>query len=349
VSATELARKTARGELVWVSEALACFRWSNFVRATAGTVKPILSLNLDESSIKLCPVATRGYVIFDLRGRRTILRLGPRPSLNLRRSAVSLVSFLCDDPVVQPCLPHVFVSNTHVLSKADVAATNEACPRNVFCIRRKSSWVNTPLLLEILRLLVDCLGEVLRTHTVVLYMDACRTHLHRSVASVCAEVGIFVVFIPASTTAWLQPLDVCVFGRYKLWVARELERRRLATATGRLSRAEVMNVYTRGIPAIMESQSWVRAFQVTGLSGQEHLSMELMKRLQWDAAEGVPSNLPSLSDLRSIYPRGSTIPLEEIFALALQREELSLDRGRVLRLPQRARLPSRPPGETSRV
>jgi hypothetical protein len=312
------------------------------VQASSGGSKPVLLLNLDETSVKLCPVARKGYVIFDLRGRRTILRLGPRPSLSLKHSAVSLVTFVCDDSAVQPRLPHVFVSNQHVLSLSDVAALNEGCPRNVFFTRRKSSWVNAQVLLEIIGLLVACLGDVLRTHTVVLYMDACRTHLHASVARACAEAGVYVVYIPASTTAWLQPLDVCVFSRYKLWVVRELERQRLATATGSLTRAEVIGVYSRGIPAVMESQCWSRAFAVTGLSGQEGLSSELQKRLQWVSSEPVPPTLPSLADLRSIYPRGAHVPLEEIFALAVRREMPRSGPGAMLRLGRRARLPAGP-------
>ena len=302
---------------------------------SAGTSKPVLLLNLDETSIKFAPAERRGYVVFDLRGRRTILRQGPRPSLGEKRSAISLVSVLCNVPEIQPQLPHVFISNEHLLSEAEVADMNAVCPRNVFVIRRRSSWVNSAMMCEIIELIVACLGGVLESHSVVLSMDTYRAHLHSSVLSACAEAGVFVMFIPASTTGWLQPLDVCVFAKYKLWVVRELERRRLAAASGKLSRVEVLDVYCRGIPAIMHAQSWARAFELTGLSGQTCLSGELQKRLRWDASVEVPSTLPSLAALQSVYPRRSHIPLEELFALPLRREAAA----RALRLPRRARLP----------
>ena len=297
-------------------------------------------INLDETSIKLCPVTTRGYVIFDLRGRRTILRKGPRPSLSMRRSAGSLVALVCDDELIQPLLPQVFISNKHVLSAADVAEMNSTWPSNVLVTQRKSSWVNASLLCEIIGLLAVSLGEVIRSCIVVLCMDTFKAHLHTSVLAACTEAGIFIMYVPALTTGWLQPLDVCVFSRYKLWVVRELERLRLATPTGSLPRAAVLAAYCRGIRSVLEAQSWAHAFAFTGLSGQGSLSAELRKRLQWNAAEHVPSTLPPLSDLQSVYPRNSHIPVEELFALSLRREARRLlDPARMLRLRRRARLP----------
>lgn len=273
-------------------------------------------------------------MIFGRQGRKAVLRKGPGPPLSLRRSSVSLVALLCDDPAVQPLLPQVFVANEHILPKADVAHLNAECPPNVFFVRRKSSWVNAAFLVEIVELLAKSLRGVLETHRVVLHMDAYRAHLHTSVIRACTKAGFFVMFIPASTTALLQPLDVCVFSRYKRWVGRELEQRRLAVPSGSLTRSEVMDVYIRGIGAVMEAQSWGRAFEATGLRGQGGLSRELMSRLQWAVPQAVPSTLPTLSDFRAIFPRGAHIPLGELFELLL-RPTLPAP----LVLPRRARLP----------
>lgn len=223
----------------------------------------------------------------------------------------------------------------------DAVALNASCPRNVFVARQKSSWVNVGVLLDILRLLFAALGDVVRTHSVVLHMDACRTHLHPSIAKACTAAGVFLMYIPASTTGWLQPLDVSVFAPYKLWVAREIERRRLATAAGTLSRAEVLEVYCRGIPAVMEARCWSSSFAVTGLSGQDRLSGQLMRRLQLAAPEHISSTVPSLADLQCIYPRGANVPVEELFELVLKRQALHPNPHAAIRLPRRARLPPR--------
>lgn len=193
---------------------------------------------------------------------------------------MTLVAFLCDDVAVQPLLPQVFVSNQHVLSAVDVAQLNSACPSNVFFVRRKSSWVNVAVLLEILELFSALLQHTLRTHRVILHMDASRVHLHASVARARSRAGLFLMYIPASTTAWLQPLDVSVFSQYKAWVRAELERKRLVAPAGVLSRSDIMSAYSDGIRAILEAKGWANAFEVTGLRGQSNLSTDLMSRLR---------------------------------------------------------------------
>jgi hypothetical protein len=316
-------------------QAESCFRWSNFLRARLGAAgKPVLLVNLDETSIPLWVKPKKGYVIFGRPGCRAVLRRGPGPSLSLRRSSASLVAFLCDDPAIQTILPQVFVSNERLLTEADVRQLNGTCSRNVFFIRRKSSWVNAKLLVEIVHLLAQCLRGVLATHRVVLHMDAFRAHLHTSVLRACARAGLFLMFIPASMTGWLQPLDVCVFSSYKRWVGSEVEKKRLASPAGSISRAEVMDAYSRGIGAVMEAQSWQHAFEATGLRGQDRLSSELVLRLQWAVPHVVPSTFPSLGDLQAVYPAGSHIPVEELFELLVRCE-----RPAQLVLPRRARLP----------
>ena len=333
----------ARRHQVGSLQAWACFKWGNFLGSFAGAERPILRLNMDETSVKLASTMKKGYVMIGGRPRRIALRGGPRPSLSLRRSALSLVAFACDDPSVQPSLPHVFVTNEHVLSKGDVEGLRMSCPGNVFVLRRRSSWVNTSLLVEIIELLAEMIRPLLASRTVVLSMDACRTHLNPQVAKACAKAGIFIMFIPALATSCLQPLDVCVFGEYKRVVAEEVERRRLAVATGTLPRSAVVDAYAKCIPAVLESKSWAHAFELTGLRGQASLSSDLKRRLQWGDAELVPSELPSLADLQAIYPRRANVPIEDIFGLVLARE---LERSRppvTLRLPPQARLPAGPP------
>lgn len=298
--------------------------------------RPVLLLNLDETSIPLWSKPRKGYLMFgNHRGRKAVLRQGPGPSLSLRRSYVSLVALLCDDPAVQPLLPQVFVTNEHVLSKADVESLNADCRPNVFFARRRSSWANAELIVEIVKLLAVSIPEVLRTHRVVLHMDTARSHLHTSVVKACTKEGIFLMYVPASTTAWLQPLDAYVFSSYKRWVGRELEKLRLAGPTGSLPRSVVMGVYSRGLAAVLEAKSWRHAFEATGLRGQCGLSKDLMARLRWAVPPPLSSALPSLGDLQVVYPRGACIPLEDLFELPLR-----CTRPVKLVLPQRARLPA---------
>ena len=49
----------------------------------------------------------------------------------------------------------------------------------------------------------------------VLVMDACRLHLHRSLAEACLREGVWLVIVPARLTWLLQPLDTHAFQPYK--------------------------------------------------------------------------------------------------------------------------------------
>jgi hypothetical protein len=244
-----------------------------------------------------------------------------------------LVAFACDDAEVQPLLPQVFIGNEHVLAASDVVELNAKAPRNVFFVRRQSSWVNEQALVEIICLLTTCLKEVMKTRRVILYMDTYKAHLGVRVIKECTKAGVFLAYIPAGTTALLQPLDACVFSLYKRWVRHELEQKRLGAPSAALSRLDILDAYCRGIPAVLEARAWQGAFVSTGLRGQDGLSQDLTLRLQ-GAWRPIPRSLPSLEDLQAVYPRGMHIPVAELFELALR-----VSQPAQLVLPLRARLP----------
>lgn len=270
--------------------------------------------------------------------RLALLRQGDGSSLRDRRSAVSLVSLVTDNEAVQRLLPHIFVSNEHVLSVGDVEHLNTTSPDNIFFIRRQSSWVNSELMVDVVKLLVERLGEFMVSHRVVLCMDTFRAHSHVDVLRTCSLLGIFLFFIPACMTAWLQPLDIHVFKRYKDWVVRELEQKRLAAAPGAaLSSAEVVQIYAAGIPAVIEDTCWARAFDLAGLRGQSQLSQKMLRRLGCDGPISALPAFPSAADMLAVFPRRTQVAVDDLFELPL-RLTRPPPPPPVLMLPKRARL-----------
>lgn len=317
----------------------ATWNWSNFLQKSPLDAKPVLCVNMDETSIRLFPEARKGWVIADSSSeRRSLLRRGPGLSLNERRACVTLVSFLADSEEAQASLPQVFVINEHTLTAGEVDELNVEAADNVFFIRRPSAWVNSKLLVQILDVLADRLKEVSSSYRIVLCMDTYRAHLHVSICQACSRHGFFLMYIPASMTAWLQPLDLVVFKRYKDWVASRLEQERLTAPSGSLSRVAVLLVYEQGIHAVIEGQLWRRAFDLAGLGDQSSVSQELLKRLGLAGAPAVSADLPTAADLLAVYPRRANIPVDELFDLVLRR---SMPSSRPVVLPSRARLTSK--------
>jgi hypothetical protein len=250
---------------------------------------------------------------------------------------------LSDSPEVQKVLPQIFVSNEHVLSKKDVEELNASTARNVLFIRRKSSWVNSVLLIELLGCLARYLGGYMSSHRVVLCMDTFRAHLQVDVVKKCSQLGFLLFYVRASMTAWLQPLDIAVFKAYKDWVASELERQRgRLAAGGSLSQVATFLVYAEGIRTVLEGKSWTRAFELAGLRGQDRASAELLGRLGCALPVSAEAELPSAEDLAAVYPRRANVPVDELFDLPLR---LSTSQPKVLVLPKRARLTTKSAGK----
>ena len=295
----------------------------------------MLRINLDETSLKLHVPPREGYVVERCpKRRRRLLRGGQGAELKSRRAAVTLIAFACDDETVQKLLPQIFLVNEHVVTKADVAEFRSRCRDRVLISRRKSSWVNAATMVEVVKVLATCL-EGLHGHHVVLHMDVCPSRTHASVLQACSDANFFVHFIPAGTTSALQPLDVAVFSRFKLWVSREVERRRLELPSGLMTRADTLDIWRRGVDQVIRSQGWRQAFEQCGLVGQGNLSASFAVRLDFGSWPPIGNGMPSLADLQVVFPANRCIQLELLFQSALTKEK----RASVIRLPRRARLP----------
>lgn len=295
-----------------------------------------LHVNLDETSLKLHVPPRPGYVAEPCpKRRRSLLRGRGGPDLQTKRAAVTLVAFACDDEQVQKKLPQVFVVNEHVVTKGEVEDFRARCTANVLVTRRKSSWVNASLMVEIVKVLAMCLESELKARHVVLHMDVLAAHFHESVLKACSDAGLHVHFIPASATSSSQPLDTSIFAKFKRWVSQAVERERLASLDGQLSRAGTLDVWRRGVDQVVRSQGWRSAFEQCGLAGQLRLSASLASRVGFTSPLPVGSDMPSLADLQAVFPAGKHIPVVSLFQAAVNKEIAS----HALRLSTRARLP----------
>lgn len=294
-------------------------------------------MNLDETSLKLFVPPRAGFLAEPSRKRRRSLLQGRgAPDLGTKRAAATLVAFACDDAHVQSKLPQVFVLNERILSNAEVAVLRSKCAGAVLVTRRRSSWVNASLMVELVNVLAACLKDELKSRHVVLHLDVLSVHFHGSVLKACAAAGFHVHYIPAHTTSMLQPLDTAVFGLFKRWVSDEIERCRLASVDGQLSRAETLNVWRRGVDGVIRSQNWRQAFEQCGLVGEQlRLSSSLASRVGFDSLPAVGRDFPSFSDLQAVFPTNRHIPVDLLFETAVHNERAA----HALRLRPQARLP----------
>lgn len=324
------------------AQAFGCWTWSNFLQTVGDQGKPLALLNMDETSLKLSPETKEGWVVADRPDRESLVWQTNGASLGERRAAVSLVAFLCDKVEIQRVLPQIFLCNEHVLSQREVDELNASTNDNVFFVRRKSGWVNKNIMIKMLEVLSASLSTCAEPHRFVFCMDTHSAHLNIEVVRACSRLGLLLFFVPASMTGLMQPLDARAFKPYKEWVYDELERRKAAGRSATLPAVEIMRVCAAGIEAILEKESWQKAFEQTGLKGQSRVSRQFLQRLGLDLPPAIPPCIPSAADLMAVYPRGRRIPVDDLFSLVLLQSELL---PRPICLQKRARLTSkgRPP------
>ena len=139
-----------------MEQALATWKWSNFLARRAAPSKRVVHINMDETSVKLWIDTGPGLLkVADDEVRREVLTGEQKAELNKRRSCMSLMAFVADDPAVQQALPQLLFVNERTLTAAQHAELEQRWLDNptFFISRRPSAWVTIEVLKEVMRLL----------------------------------------------------------------------------------------------------------------------------------------------------------------------------------------------------
>ena len=154
-------------------QAVATWQWANYLHAHVPSGKRALLVNFDETAVCAFQGDGKGNVFL---GRGAIQRV----SCGKRRTYLSYVAFICDDPLLQPCLPQVVVANERTLTARDILLLHESCPLNVRVLRQKSAWVDKELCNKMVRWLADALAPYTSEVQPIVLFDACRSHVART-------------------------------------------------------------------------------------------------------------------------------------------------------------------------
>ena len=246
--------------------------------------------------------------------------MGRRASLAARRSAVTHVAAICNRTVFQRLLPQVVLVGERQVTAAGLAALRLASPDCAHIWRCRTGWMTAAIMVVYVRLLGRCLRDFRDTHRFILYFDALRAHLHPTVLRAAANAGLWVCVIPGKLTWALQPCDTHLFASYKRLLGEEVQRRSGLTAAGDVSWEIVLGAVWHVVTTLMHAKDWSHSFSAVGIANEQQLvSARTRRKLRLGpAGVAVGRNLPTLSDLTHIFPKGAIIPLEEVF-LAVER------------------------------
>ena len=302
----------------WFSQMLASWKWANFVEDQRRDTQRTVYLNMDETMIRLWQGGRRALVkVEPFADRRLFMDREERGSLAERRQCCSMIAFISDCPRAQELLPVFLLLNEHHITKtaAQPIVDEFAGDRNVVLWRRHTSWNNVELMVWILKDLRQRLRPLEPHAQLVLLLDCAPCHAHPRVAHAAARNKIILVFLAASMTASLQPLDFAVFSPLKKYIADAFERV-VMEAEGGLDAPQFVSMILHTAHAYLFGQGWEWAFRKCGFgAAQSGLATRLRSRFPGVVPPGGAScDLPTLQELQRIWPKRTEIPIGWLFS-----------------------------------
>ena len=258
--------------------------WTHWLVDSLGGLDKVVILNLDETGVPMFMGDLRGNIIFEPRvGRGHVLPTQNVPR-NPTRAAVTHVGLICNRPDVQPYLPQLLLGDSSTLTVQAQREVQAAAPPNVTVWRLKSRWVDVAVMKTLLR----AIGANLRANSPglrpILIWDCCPAHLKDEVLQAARSCGIYIVLVPAKLTWLVQPLDACVFQRYKAVLRESYARIRQGTQHGIVTPAVWWRCLVEHVHVFMQSRDWSRAFEATGWIGHGVRASTFLK----NSCSGIP-------------------------------------------------------------
>ena len=286
-------------------QAMAAWRWYNYVSGQVPPGKQVLRLNLDETSVCLFQGGGRGNVFVS--SKRRLTQHAPR---SVRRCCLTHVGVICDQTDIQPLLPQVIIGNEATFQARAVAALRRACPPNVTLLRQKSAWNNNAVCAWIVRRIGRALAPYSGRYQPVLLMDACKCHLPRNVLLACHQVGIWVVIVPALLTWLIQPLDTHGFQRYKAHLQEKYQEARIRGGGGVLSIADFLPCVYSAVRNVLQGTRWSAAFTDDGFGDHPAgISSRVLVKFNDADRPSAPLSRPTDEELALCFPRRARVPV----------------------------------------
>ena len=290
-------------------QAFAAWQWYNYCASQVPVGKTILRINMDEMAVCVFQGGRRGNVFISRAAERI-----QHATLNMRRTYMSFVAFICDDPSVQPFLPQFVIANKHTLTEDELAAVQASCPRNVFVLRMKTAWVTNAVCEMMMRRLRVALAPFMRERQPILTMDTASPHISSQVLWVCGGLGLWVVIVPALLTWLLQPLDTDAFSLFKTRLQAEYLEAHIRAAGGVVGVRELIASICVAVRYVLQGRRWADVFERDGFgSSQGSLGQRVVSALQLDGPLAIPSHRPSLAQLKVCFPSNRIIPAASIW------------------------------------
>ena len=245
-------------------QVLAFLQWTHWLFRTVHTQRRPIVLNVDETSIARAAVGKRGYVL--KRGSEPGAVGHERFSTKEARGNCTMVGVVAEDPVLQPHCKQILLTRDASLDAATKLCLRELRPPLEW-MQGTCGWTNTDNFCKILTSIRRPFLANFPGRPIVVYLDSAAQHASSRVLAHANRIRMQLVFVPASLTWLLQPLDTHVFGLLKRRMVVAQQEIRCATADGRLPGVAWVSVLQQAVQEVIQSRDWQLAFSGNGLLG----------------------------------------------------------------------------------
>ena len=293
------------------------WQWFHFLQAQVPPDRPVLRLNLDETSVRFWYEPRLGL----RRPRGQVPRAGfaRKASRAQLRKAFSHVAIICDDSSLQPHLPQVLLVNERTVSAELHRRWTPLSGTNAKLWRGKSSWINDKVFGKIIRELGQVLRSRAKGRQAILLLDAHKCHFSKCALAACRDYDIWPVLIPARMTSHLQPLDTHIFSRFKMFLRTRLHQIMLTGPNEDLTSEQVIHALLTAIKGVLQRHSWQTAFSKNGFGSTFEVRPHLLEALSWQAPPVLAPELPAYTQFAHCFPRRSDIPFMQLLSGVLPR------------------------------
>ena len=293
------------------------WQWNAHLLQKAAVLGKVpLLINFDETSVPLVHTGLKGNIMV-VNGRRAWQQEArQRVRGGEDRMNFTLLTMICDRPEIQIRLPQIIFVSQSILRVPEWGDVCANLPRNVYVKRMPSSWNTAQQLVVIIRLLKAILSDLWATYQPIVSFDAAPCHLSRDVLSMCTEMGVWWVVIPARLTWMLQPCDTHVFQRLKRFLKTRFQSE-YEGYIGRVSVRYMLDLVIASIRLVVQGHNWRNAFEETGMAGDAgRVSAFIRRNIDFPQLAAFPDDVPSMGELRLLWPRNKPMP-EDLITAAL--------------------------------
>ena len=245
----------------------------------------------------------------------------PRQNADLaqRRLHLTHVCFICDDPSVQPLLPQIIIGNFNTFLVRDMLELLDDTPKNVYLVRQKSAWNNIKLMVKIVNLLVQCLGNVLDRFHVIFSLDACGLHCAPEVIDAIVRGGLHYLLVPASLTWLLQPCDTHLFVIFKRFLKNAYVRLRVELSDGTFNIKRFLEVVYDALRVVVQGRRWKPAFLADGYGNTQKDISEFIRRHIGFAGQDlcIADTMPTEESIQILFPINKQCYYGKLFRMFL--------------------------------